>query len=130
MEARMAERLSDYLRSLPKKKVIVVAKENFAEVIVEAHRSIQSGSEITGAPGQPVQTGALRNSWMFEFLSEFRARITSPILYALPIEDGISRFGEMTVRSATGGFHSVKLTIAGAQRIVDAVAARRRGTAP
>lgn len=121
----MAERLSDYLRSLHGKAFTAV-ESNFAEVVVEAHRSIQSGSEITGAPGQPVQSGNLRNSWIYAIVQRIRATISSPVEYAESIEDGIGRFGAMQVRSSVGGFHSVKITVSGLQRIVDAVAARRK----
>jgi hypothetical protein len=30
---------------------------------MEAQRSIVEGSELTGAPGQPVDTGFLKGSW-------------------------------------------------------------------
>jgi hypothetical protein len=105
-------------------RVHTVLREHFAAVVLEAHRSIQSGSELTGAPGQPVATGNLRNSWQFEFPTPDSARISTNVEYAQPIEDGIGRFGPLTLRSAVGGFHSVAMTVANFDRIIEDV--RRR----
>jgi hypothetical protein len=93
----------------------------------EAHRSVQEGSEITGAPGQPVDTGALRSSVQLVFESKDRAVIGTNLDYALSIEDGLSYAHggtPMTLRSEVGGFHSFKLTEAGMPKIVTTVAAQ------
>jgi hypothetical protein len=106
-----------------------VTEEAFADTVSEATRSIVEGSEITGAPGQPVDTGNLRASWIPVFASPKEATITSNAVYAPSIEDGVSYAHggtPLTQRSPVGGFHSLKLTIAGFQRIVDVVVARRR----
>lgn len=87
-----------------------------------AWRSIVVGSAITGAPGQPVDTGALKASWMIEWAGSWVATITSTLIYAALIEAGIGRFGPLTLRSRVGGFHSLALTAAGWQRLVDAAA--------
>jgi hypothetical protein len=85
-----------------------------------ALQSIQFGSPLTAAPGQPVDTGNLRNSWQDEKVSPTEHVISTPVVYASNIEDGISSHGTpMTLRSAVGGFHSVALTVANFDRIVD-----------
>jgi hypothetical protein len=90
----------------------------FQRSVLLTYESIKLGSPITGAPGQPVDTGALRNSWQVEFITPFEAKISSVLLYAQSIEDGIGQHGPLTLRSVVGGFHSVKLTIAGFDQIV------------
>lgn len=107
-------------------RVATVLREHFTAVVLEAHQSIQSGSALTGAPGQPIDTGNLRNSWQVEFPTPDSAIIGTPVEYARPIEDGVGRFGPLTVRSAVGGFHSVAMTVANIDRIVDAVKRRTK----
>jgi hypothetical protein len=86
-----------------------------------ALQSIQFGSPLTAAPGQPVDKGNLRNSWQDERVSPTEHIVSTPIVYADNIEDGISSHGTpMTLRSAVGGFHSVALTVSNFDRIVDA----------
>jgi hypothetical protein len=90
--------------------------------------SITDGSNITGAPGQPVKSGVLKGSWILEFLSPTEARISSggaASAYNWQIEDGISWRGQpLTLRSAVGGFHSVKLTVLNFDRLVAVEAGR------
>ncbi len=81
----------------------------------EVQRSVVEGSSITGAPGQPVQSGNLKGSYVPVFEGPFLWRTSSAVIYAPVIEEG---FG-MTLRSTVGGFHSIKLTRGGWQRIVD-----------
>jgi hypothetical protein len=102
----------------------------FVAVAQHAHRSIQEGSEVTGAPGQPVATGNLRSSWQLSFPSPDRALISTNVVYAPIIESGIRPIGSgrgnatgrtglrITLRSPVGGFHSVQITLDGIQRIV------------
>lgn len=104
-----------------------------AESAQEAHRSITAGSELTGAPGQPIDTGKLYDSWKVKQLSEVQYLISTRLFYASIIEEGVRR-GYKTKRGRTvpaqrltfriGGPHSVALTRAGWPRIVDVVAAR------
>jgi hypothetical protein len=89
----------------------------FLTSVTEVDRSIRVGSPLTGAPGQPVDTGALRNSWETTFPTKSTAEVSTAQNYAPYIEDGAG----MQLRSKVGGFHSVKLTRAGWQRIVDAM---------
>jgi hypothetical protein len=94
--------------------------------------SVQSGSAITGSPGQPVGQygpgyhpgevgGALKASWQLAFDSPTEATISTDKVYAPDNEYGIrgSDGGAYNQRSSVGGRHSVALTIAGFQRLVD-----------
>ena len=87
---------------------------NVAEAMRE---SIVSGSPTTGAPGSPVDTGALRASWHTEIVSPEVARIVTNIEYAPYVEDGISRSGK-PMNFRVGGPHSVALTLAGGPKLV------------
>tara|TARA_B100000749_G_scaffold257729_1_gene227314 strand:+ start:128 stop:532 length:405 start_codon:yes stop_codon:yes gene_type:complete len=74
----------------------------------EAFKSIKFGSAITGAPGQPVKTGKLINSWrMSGRAREGSITIETDVKYAPLLEDN---FRGATLRSKVGGFHSVKIT--------------------
>jgi hypothetical protein len=95
------------------------SKALFVGTTTEVQRSIVEGSEITGAPGQPVDTGALKASWIPEFVSESEWQTTTNLDYAPIIEDNLRG---ATLRSPVGGFHSVKRTVAGFPRIVEHVA--------
>ena len=112
--------------------------EVFVATTVEVQKSVVEGSAVTGAVGQPVDTGYLKNSWIGAFTSKTEWELTTNVSYAPVIEDnlresfddrgvdrpkgftgtrepGAPRKGPSTV----GGNHSVKTTIAGFQRIVD-----------
>lgn len=83
------------------------------------HQSIVgtgSADPLTGAPGQPVDTGFLRNSWTVSVTGGV-GTVQTNAAYAVPIEHGVGPHGPMKVRSAVGGFHSVKMTIAHASLI-------------
>lgn len=116
------------------KSFVVRTESRLPEVVaatgVLALESIKVGSPITGAPGQPVDTGALRNSWQLEMESPLRALVSTNIEYAPAIEEGIGPHGAMTLRSAVGGFHSRSKTIAGGQRLVDEAVRRVTGGTP
>lgn len=96
----------------------------FLGLVTLAHESITEGSPFTGAPGQPVQTGFLKASWQIVIEGYLRASIVTKAVYAQVIEDGQRGGKRLTLRSSVGGFHSVKLTIAGMQRLL-AVALER-----
>jgi hypothetical protein len=113
-------------------------KEIFDAVVQEATHSIVEGSEITSAPGQPVGQygpgyhngrigGTLKASWQARSTGELEAVISTDVPYAPYIEEGGNSRGPFQLRSSVGGFHSVKLTIAGMPRIVDVVTARVAG---
>lgn len=99
-------------------KVEAKSREVFVNTVLAAHESIVQGSPVTGAPGQPVDTGLLKGSWQVDIEGEV-GTISTNVAYAPVIEDGIGPHGPLTLRSQVGGFHSVALTHAGFQRIVD-----------
>lgn len=90
-------------------------KHVFAGIATAVHDSIVNGSAITGAPGQPVDTGTLKASWQPEFIDANTFQTSTNVEYAPVIEDNLRG---ATLRSSVGGFHSVALTVAGFDRIV------------
>ena len=112
-----------------------ISKDIFVATTVEVRRSIVEGSELTSAPGQPVDTGSLRASWTDDFTSSTTWQIGTRQSYAKLIEEngdadadvGDSSgdvklgVGRPSIKSTVGGHHSVKLTRAGWQRIVSHV---------
>lgn len=106
-----------------------LTKDAFLGVVLEATRSVVEGSELTGAPGQPVDTGALKASWQTTFDSPERATIGTNIDYAEAVEEGIGPHGPRVYgkKNNIGGSHSVALTVGGMGRIVDAVTRRAAG---
>jgi hypothetical protein len=111
-------------------KVEVKSKDVITEAGVEVQRSLVEGSEITGAPGQPVDTGALRASFVPERLGDYEWQITTNLVYAPSVEDGVqapyvtARGTTVTplpmrFRSAVGGAHSLALTRASWESIVE-----------
>lgn len=104
----------------------------FTNVVDECFRSIVEGSEITGAPGQPVGQygpgynnhglgGNLKASWQKWYDSKTVANIATNVRYAPYIEQGGNSRGAFQLRSAVGGWHSVGLTVSNFDRIVAAV---------
>lgn len=110
-------------------KAEVNSQVTFVGSVTETKNSIVHGSELTGAPGQVVadyQGGTLAASWQEEWLSPTQVRISTSAPHAQSNEDGIARpgGGPYVQRSAIGGRHSVALTRAGFDKIVDREAAR------
>jgi len=108
----------------------------FANACALALDSIQNGNAITGAPGQPVDTGTLKASFLLDFHDPTHATISTNIAYAPVIEDNtrasynpaglqpkrpsLKNGGTRRIKSTVGGHHSVKMTVAAWPRIVDA----------
>lgn len=136
--------LSD-IKAFNEKVELNLLPEVFVGVVNEATTGIVYGSALTGAPGQVVQDsgpgvipGNLLASWLGgmaggdpgfnspQFEDANNAVIGTMCAYAESNEDGIARpgGGPYVQRSAIGGRHSVALTRAGFQRIVDSVAER------
>lgn len=92
-----------------------------AATVVLAHQSITIGSVITGAPGQPVDLGNLRNSVQIEHESPTRALISTNVEYAEAVEDAVGPYGPRVygAKNGIGGSHSLKQTMAGGQALVD-----------
>lgn len=97
----------------------------FVGVTLECERSVKEGSTLTGAPGQPVDTGYLRASWIPEFLTRWTWVFFTNASYARDVENNVRN-----VRFRNHGPHSVKLTFAAFGQIVAAVARRVVGGAP
>jgi hypothetical protein len=116
---------------------VLVAKRNaelMLNLVPALHKSITEGSSLTGAPGQPVDTGFLRASWQYEFAPDLlTATIGTNVAYAPVIEYGTrSKFdpkGERgdrknpdgstrrAIKSTVGGIGSVRMTVANADRV-------------
>ena len=115
--------MSDFSGDLRAFKDLVLRRQRgvFVGTMNELHRSVTEGSEITAAPGQPVDTGALKASWQETFPEEWVGQTATGLIYAPIIEDGVGPYGDIQLRSEVGGFHSVKLTRAGLQAVADHV---------
>lgn len=109
-------------------KVTTTQHEQFVGVVDLAFTSIVEGSPVTGAPGQPVDTGTLKSSWQKTFPSRDTGEITTNVVYAPGIENAVGPHGPITLRSPVGGFHSVALTVARMDKIAEHVARVRSGT--
>lgn len=113
-------------------------RDVLVNVTTAVRDSITEGSPVTGSPGQPVDLGALKASWQTIIEEEWIHAVITNLEYAPAIENGQQEPyttkkgtpvtpGPMTLRSAVGGFHSVKLTRAGFQKLVDNELARAGG---
>lgn len=93
----------------------------FINSAVAVKDSIQNGSPVTGAPGQPVVTGNLKDSWQLTFASPTVADITTNVEYAPTIEYNTrgAKIPRGLPGSTVGGAHSVALTVAGFERLVE-----------
>ena len=115
-------------------------RDTFVHATEEVQRSVVDGSELTGAPGQPVDTGFLKGSWIGEFVSATLWRLTTNVAYAPVIEhgereayadEGVQRPAGLpstrepgvggATTSTVGGQHSVAHTVTGWNRIVEFV---------
>lgn len=90
-------------------------------VDAEMFTSVVDGSAITGAPGQPVHDGELRDSWKQE-VSDTETVTSTDVPYARAVEENI---GNKVYKS--GGPHSAALTVAGFPQIVAAVVSEVTG---
>ena len=132
-----------FMRDLRKFAVKVerTTRLTFVGTATKMHESVTMGSSITGAPGQPVDTGFLRNSWQLD-IKPTHATISTNVAYAPVIEHNLrsaydaagvqNRYGvtggrigpslpfgmrRRGVKSEVGGNHSVKMTVAAADRL-------------
>lgn len=115
---RMPYNTVNFRKMVDEMEALTMARFNLLARRVANHcyRSITVGSPITGAPGQPVDTGALLESWRkISQKDRHRILIVSNLIYAPIIEDN---WRGATLRSAVGGFHSVKITKAAFNLIV------------
>lgn len=103
----------------------------FLNTVSAVHHSITDGSAVTGSPGQPVGQygpgyhpgevgGELKASWQIIPEAPMVRLIATNEPYARANEYGIrDDNGPYNQRSTVGGRHSVALTVAGFQRLVD-----------
>lgn len=89
--------------------------------------SIQVGSPITGAPGQPVDEFVLLPSYHVEKMGPRTSRIVSYEPYSWGIENAVGPHGPIKLRSSVGGFHSIKRTVAANDRVAAAALRRLNG---
>jgi hypothetical protein len=96
--------------------------------VIELRRSWVEGSELTGAPPLPIAQersatrGKLRQGVRVNYIDEHNALIFTTVGYAEEVEDNLRG-----VTFSEGGPHGMKLTVAGAGRIVEHVAQRTAG---
>jgi hypothetical protein len=84
-------------------------------VDAEMFTSIVDGSPVTGAPGQPVKTHRLHDSWKQE-VSETETVTSSDVPYARAVEEN---WGTLSTTRRTS--QRCALTAAGFPRIVESV---------
>jgi hypothetical protein len=131
-----------------------VTRDTFVASSLKVHESIVAGSGLTGAPGQPVDTGYLRSSFILSFgdteptyptaPQRVSGRTDAPVPAASAPQGSAGTAwtarvttnakyaeyieeGVRATRSAVGGPGSVKLTIAAWPRIVD-TSAKEQGS--
>jgi hypothetical protein len=100
-------------------KVQTNSQAVFVNTASHVYESIVNGDSLTGAPGQPVDTGALRASWQLTFDGPSTATVSTNIEYAPYVEDNVRG-----VTFKNHGPHSVALTVAGISRIIAAETAK------
>jgi len=57
-------------------------RQVFVGSVVAVHESVVEGSPLTGAPGQPVDTGFLKSSWIQAFPGEWLGEVSTNVSYA------------------------------------------------
>lgn len=70
-----------------------------AGTVQEVYRSVVHGSELTSAPGQPVATGDLRDSWTIKHEGPLVSVISSNSPYARAIEHNWRRVGRVQLKA-------------------------------
>jgi len=121
-------------------------RQVFVGSVVAVHESVVEGSPLTGAPGQPVDTGFLKSSWIPAFPGEWLGEVSTNVSYAPVVEAGGDRSlydargvdrpprkqipGSTNYKgpSVVGGPHSVALTRASWDRIVESEVTKAKET--
>lgn len=94
----------------------------FLNIIDHVEMSVLVGSDVSGAPGQPIDTGELINSWSkYVAVQQRYARFQSSAAHAEIIETNARG---ARLRSKVGGFHSVAITQSAMNRIISYEASR------
>ena len=128
-----------------KVKIETTSQKVFTGCVAEVQASIVNGSALTGEPGQPVDTGYLKSSWIGDYITPSHWQFTTNVAYAPVIEEGLRAAydpegsdrprdlpsqnttqgplgGTKRLKSTVGGQGSVKMTRAAWPRIVEYVA--------
>lgn len=69
-------------------KVVDRQRRIFVGTVSDVHSSVTDGSAVTGAPGQPVDTGFLKGSWQPSFPEQWVGEVATNAAYAEAIEEG------------------------------------------
>lgn len=115
--------------------------DTVTEAGVQCQASIVDGSPLTGAPGQPRDTGHLAGSFVPERISDLEWQTTTNVEYAPAVEEGqqapyVTARGKlvtprpMQFQSAVGGAHSVALTRAAWQNVANLSVEIVKGASP
>jgi hypothetical protein len=99
----------------------------FTILKTETQAAVTVGNPRSGSPGQPVQSGRLRASFIPEDVNERTWQTTTNLPYARAIEDGVGPHGPLTLRSPVGGFHSIKLLRLNWSNVVAYAVAQAKG---
>lgn len=108
---------------------------------VRVQNGMKFGDPVTGAPGQPIEEGALRNSYHITFRKPGVSFIVSSDKpYARTIEYGVGPHGRITLatthpdgrpKTPKGGFHSRDHIVSNFGRLVaDELEAMKAGAPP
>lgn len=122
---------ADDLRAF-RSKVHQRERDIFVGSVGAVHGSVTTGSAVTSAPGQPVDTSNLLNSWQETYPEQWVGQTATNVEYAVSIEEGqqapyTTAAGTsvtpkpIVFKSAVGGAHSVKMTRAGWNPLVRSV---------
>lgn len=86
-------------------------QERLVEACAEAvYQSIVYGSPITNSPGQPVDTGELRDSWKVQKQSRVRYKVFTTVPYARAIEHNWRKISRAQFKAAAAKMNIKRLT--------------------
>ena len=111
------------------------SRDVFVDCTVELTRSMADGSELTGAPGQPVDTSAVKQDWAnngtfegpWQWATGTNKDYGVVIEYDLPVGASGKKFSEVQV-SEVGGTGSRAATVANWDKVVEHVRAKVVGS--
>lgn len=113
---------ANFINRVPETFARITSRYNVMHSALEelTLESVQVGSAITSAPGQPVDQFVLLPSYHIERLGVRVGRIVSYMPYAWGIENGVGPYGPIQLRSNVGGFHSIAITVSAIDRLARA----------
>jgi hypothetical protein len=113
MSAKFSREIAQFIQVVNVRQRLI-----HSAVAGKLYESVVLGSNLTGSPGQPVDTGNLKTSFIGTFPEPLLWELTTNTVYAPSIEEGVGPRGRIKIRSSVGGTGSVKKTISGYRRIV------------